>query len=140
MAERELTRLLASLAPTTDTVRYAFVCVAPGTPDPPDLLMRMREVEGDTLILPAESAATKGWPVPTVFRRIVLNVHSDLEAVGMTAAVSARLTQAGIPCNVVAGYHHDHLFVPEALTEPAMAALEALSRDRRAEDAGSSLP
>jgi hypothetical protein len=140
MAERDLTRLLAGLEPVLDPARYAFVCVPAETPDPPDLLMRMREAEGDTLILPASEAVRQGWTADPAFRRIVLSVHSDLEAVGLTAAVSARLTQVGIPANVVAGFHHDHLFVPESLSEPAMAALLALSRDTRAEDAGSRHP
>ena len=34
---------------------------------------------------------------------ISLTVHSDLEAVGLTAAFSTALGQAGVSCNVVAG-------------------------------------
>ena len=43
---------------------------------------------------------------------ITLDVHSSLESVGFLAAVSARLAAAGIPCNAVSAFHHDHLFVP----------------------------
>lgn len=135
--ERDLNRLLAGLAPELDSQAYAFVCVPTDTPTPARAWLRLREAEGDTLILPAEEAHGLGPAHPTVFRRIVLRVHSDLDAVGLTAAVSARLTEADIPCNVVAGFHHDHLFVPAPLAERAMDALRALSHAIRANDAGS---
>jgi hypothetical protein len=59
---------------------------------------------------------------------ITLQVHSALDAVGLTAAVSSALADAGIACNVVAGYHHDHLFVPYERGEEAVAILTALAR------------
>ncbi|HCH64870.1 MAG TPA: acetyltransferase, partial [Deltaproteobacteria bacterium] len=57
---------------------------------------------------------------------ITLTVHSDLQAVGLTAAVASALTAVGVSCNVVAGAHHDHLFVPEGMADRAMAALRDL--------------
>lgn len=54
-------------------------------------------------------------------------VHSSLEAVGMTAAMATALTRAGISANVVAAYHHDHVFVPWTRREDAVAALRALT-------------
>ncbi len=59
--------------------------------------------------------------------RITLNVHSALEAVGLTAAVATALTREGISANVVAAYYHDHIFVPEVDAERALEALRALS-------------
>jgi uncharacterized protein len=67
-------------------------------------------------------------PVAFTAAWITLNVHSDLAAVGLTAAFSGALGQAGISCNVVAGVHHDHLFVPIDQAQRAMEALHALSR------------
>ena len=64
----------------------------------------------------------------TPFARITLTVHSALEGVGLTAAVAGALAQAGIACNVVAGYHHDHLFVPWDRREEALAILQRLSQ------------
>jgi hypothetical protein len=58
---------------------------------------------------------------------LTLDVRSDLAAVGLTAAVSSCLAAEGIACNVLAGLVHDHLLVPEADAERAMAALAALA-------------
>lgn len=55
-------------------------------------------------------------------------MHSALDAVGLTAAVAHELAGAGVSCNVVAGFHHDHLFVPYEVADRAMALLEGLSR------------
>ena len=55
--------------------------------------------------------------------RITLGVLSDLNAVGLIAAVSKRLAQAQIPVNVFSAIHHDHLFVPP---QQASRALELL--------------
>ena len=63
----------------------------------------------------------RGWA------RITLSVHSSLEAVGLTARVSAALAARGISANIVAAVHHDHIFVPWQLREEALAALRELS-------------
>jgi len=55
-------------------------------------------------------------------------VHSALEGVGLTAAVTSALADMGIACNVVAGFHHDHLFVPWQRREEALDALRRLSQ------------
>jgi hypothetical protein len=39
--------------------------------------------------------------------------------------VSARLTDVDISCNVLAGYHHDHLLVPVERVDEAIVALTA---------------
>jgi uncharacterized protein len=51
-----------------------------------------------------------------------------LEAVELTAAVSRALADAGLSCNVIAGFHHDHLFVPYEHADQAVAVLESLAR------------
>lgn len=60
--------------------------------------------------------------------RITLRVHSALDAVGLTASVARELDEADLSCNVVAGFHHDHLFVPYQHTDRAVALLEDLAR------------
>ncbi len=83
----------------------------------------MREAEGVTLILPQAVAAEQGYDTTLTMRLITLNVFSDLEGVGLTAAVAGALTEVDISCNVVAAYHHDHIFVPQEDAERAMEAL-----------------
>ncbi|MGR3452485.1 ACT domain-containing protein [Pseudooceanicola sp.] len=91
----------------------------------PRALAAFREAEGLSLILDEVAARALGAPLDQPMRRITLTVHSALDGIGLTAAVSAELTAAGIPCNVVAALHHDHVFVPAAQAEAALAALRA---------------
>ncbi|GMN03815.1 ACT domain-containing protein [Erythrobacter sp. MTPC3] len=86
----------------------------------------IREEEGTTLICSADQADD----LPG-FARITLKVHSDLKGVGLTAAVSGALAQQGIACNVVAGFHHDHIFVPWERRLEALELLRRLSQDAR---------
>jgi len=86
----------------------------------------VREAEGLTLVLPVEQAAAVGLSGTFRCRQITLRVQSALDAVGLTAAFATALGNEGISCNVVAGFHHDHLFVPVADAERAISALEAL--------------
>ena len=69
---------------------------------------------------------------PGTYARITLEVHSSLEAVGLTAAVSGALTEANLSANVIAGFFHDHLFVQTESALPAMAALKAVSENAAA--------
>ena len=59
----------------------------------------------------------------SVYKLISLNVHSSLDAVGLTAAFSTKLAEKNISANVVAAYYHDHIFVPEEKAEQALAAI-----------------
>jgi hypothetical protein len=110
-------RMVAEMAPQLDARRWAFVLVEDGE-TPTEAFALIREDEGVTAILPGEGGD---------FARITLMVHSALEGVGLTAAVSGALAGAGIACNVVAGFHHDHLFVPWERREEALAVLERLA-------------
>ena len=133
MAESEpvsdLQGMLAGMEPTLREGSYRFV---PHGPDEDfiDLLHRtfamVREDEGMTLVI----RARRDDPGP-LFAAITLQVHSALEGVGLTAAVATALAGADIPCNVIAGYHHDHLFVPWEKREEALGILAQLSLDAR---------
>ena len=125
---RDLSRLLTGMAPQLDPTPWVF-CRAPAgsLPDGLEPVATVREAEGLTAVLAAADAARLGWPAVFAARRIILTVHSDLEAVGFLARVSAVLAESGIPCNVAAGIAHDHLFVPEALAGTALARLESLA-------------
>ncbi len=82
------------------------------------------EDESTTIVLTVDAARRGGLAVPVELAWLTVEVHSSLEAVGLTAAVSARLAARGISCNVLAAYHHDHLLVP---VDRADEAIEALS-------------
>lgn len=125
-----LETLLKSMSPELKAGDFVF-CTLPGSlADYVSLspLASFIEAEGLTLILDAATAAAHGLPASPPYRQITLNVHSSLEAVGLTAAFATTLTQHGISANVVAGYYHDHIFVPTAKAEQALAALQALSQ------------
>jgi hypothetical protein len=94
-------------------------------------LATFRESEGLTLIVEERQAAEANLPVLFRAAWITLTVHSDLQAVGLTAAVAAALADAGIGCNVVAAAFHDHLFVPVEAGERALATLQGLQARRR---------
>jgi uncharacterized protein len=124
-----LKRLLRTLEPMRQPGVYVFASVAEAaTLDGAEVVASIREREGLSLILAEEEAARLG--VTPLFRAawITLTVHSELEAVGLTAAFSTALAEKGISCNVVAGAFHDHLFVPVARAEEALAVLRELQR------------
>jgi hypothetical protein len=128
--ECDLETLLRDLAPVLRSERYVIGSVE-SWPDPlpGGLLATIQEPEGLTVIAPVTEAKELGLDSSVVFRCIRLDVHSSLEAVGLTAAVSTRLARHGISANLLAGAHHDHLLVLEGDAERALLVLEALSSE-----------
>ncbi|HBZ94604.1 MULTISPECIES: ACT domain-containing protein [unclassified Pseudomonas] len=126
--ETDLARLLQSMTPQLNPGQYVFCCVA-AEHDCSGLqpIASLRETEGLSLVLPREVADAHNLSYDYVAAWITLEVHSSLAAVGLTASFSTALAQAGISCNVVAGFHHDHLFVPIERAEKALSTLRALS-------------
>ena len=61
---------------------------------------------------------------------LTVEVRSALDAVGLTARLATALASENIACNVLAGYHHDHLLVPFEMADRAVAVLEALRGSR----------
>ena len=90
-----------------------------------------QEAEGITVIIPRQKADAAALPYSVVCAWITLTVHSSLEAVGLTAAVSKTLTEENISCNVVAAYYHDHIFVPVKDVQRAMTALEKIGETKK---------
>jgi hypothetical protein len=88
----------------------------------------IKENEGTTIILSEKSAKDNNLPYECIFKRITLNVHSSLEAVGLTAAISDKLSEFTISANVVAGYYHDHIFVQKDKAEEAVELLKELGK------------
>jgi hypothetical protein len=85
-----------------------------------------KEDEGTSMILPVELAAESMLNLDHPMRCITLNVFSSLKGVGLTAAVSTALGNNDIPCNMVAAFHHDHVFVPSEMCDRAMEILVSL--------------
>jgi uncharacterized protein len=103
--------MIAGMAPRRQPGRFKFQTIALSETIPTDALGTFREAEGLSVIVPTTemSESALSW--------ITLTVHSALDGVGLTAAVSQALAENGIPCNVVAAAYHDHLFVPERRAE-----------------------
>jgi hypothetical protein len=91
----------------------------------------VREEEGLTAVVKRSDAARLRLPYTFESRLITLSVHSSLEAVGFIAVISRPLAQAGIPCNALAGYCHDHIFVPVDRAEEAMSLLNEIAAGSR---------
>lgn len=127
----DLHTLLREMRPSLHAARFVYSTVALDAASASLILSAQgsfREEEGLTLILEKQAAEAAGLSCGPVMRMITLNVHSALEAVGLTAAISAALTQAEISANVVAAYYHDHVFVPEADAERALQVLHQLTQ------------
>jgi dihydrofolate reductase len=127
----DLAELIRSMRPELLDGECEY-CTVPGAAVPAGLVpvATMSEPEGLTLVLPADEAVSAGLAGSFRCRQITLRVHSALDAVGLTAAVATALAGDNISCNVIAGFHHDHLFVATTDAERAMAALEALAHTR----------
>jgi len=120
--------MIAGMRPALEPGEYVF-CT---TPDEAvaeaagrEAIAFVREAEGLSLILPKGAAERLGFAVDLPMRRIVLAVPSALDGVGLTAAAAGALAAEGLACNVVAAFHHDHLFVVSGTAERALAVLQA---------------
>lgn len=129
--ETDLARLLQNMRPERTPGDYVF-CTVESFERAAALqpVGMFQEKEGMTVILRKQQADELSLPYAAVFAWITLTVHSSLEAVGLTAAVSRALAQAGISCNMVAAFYHDHIFIPAADADRAMEALLALAGGR----------
>ncbi len=92
-----------------------------------DTILLFREEEGNTIVIKKELADSLNLDYSFVASWITLAVYSSLEAVGLTTAFSTALSEAGISCNVVAAFYHDHIFVDKKDAEKAMEILNKFS-------------
>ncbi len=127
VGETDLAVLLRSMRPELLPGDWFFATVEPRAAV--DAAATVREPEGLSVVVDRAEAERLGAATTHAYRWITLRVHSSLEAVGLTAAVSAAFTTHGISCNVIAGAFHDHLLVPAARADDAMRALRELSDD-----------
>ncbi|MFJ1549217.1 ACT domain-containing protein [Streptomyces sp. NPDC088246] len=128
--ERDLRTLLSGMRPELNPGRHVFTTAPDGVmPEGVNPVVTVTEPEGLTMVLPETDAVSAGLRYDYVAGWITLRVHSALDAVGLTAAVSLALTDVGLSCNVVAGFHHDHLFVPYDRAAEAVDVLKALAAE-----------
>lgn len=126
-AETNYSKLIQQMSPRLNEGEYVFASVQSlDGVNLNDVLCTFREKEGVTLILTKAKADTFFLAYENVFSWISLEVHSSLEAVGLTSAFSGELAKYGIACNVVAGYYHDHIFVLKKDTSNALKVLEEM--------------
>lgn len=91
-----------------------------------DCICTFRETEGITIVIPKGKADEEGLTYTYEASWITLNAETDLDMVGLTARFSSALADQGISCNVIAAYHHDHIFVAPSDAENAIRTLESL--------------
>lgn len=121
---RDLAAVLATLTISRRDDAVA-VCAVDEPPDAPVLAM-VEEPGGTTVVVALSDAERLGLTVGLAAVWLTVDVRTALDGVGVTAALSRALADADVACNVLAGFHHDHLLVPAADADRAIAVLEAL--------------
>lgn len=126
--ESDLDRMLAEMTITRRPGRFVVAHVDEPVPLGDGVEVVLREAEAVTVVATVEAAERNGWHYEFEAAWLSLDVHSSLEAVGLTAAFSAALAERNISCNVLAGFFHDHLLVPIERAQDAVDCLTSLSR------------
>ena len=130
---KDLQILLRDMNPELDPQEYIFCLFNKKVTDEIlalDPICIFKEDEAITLVLKKETAEKEGYQYDAVFKRIILNIHSSLEAVGLTAIFSTALAENNISVNVISGYYHDHIFVPNTQASHALQILLNISQDK----------
>lgn len=126
-AIKDLNQLLASMEPVLKEEVFVFATLTASSQLPFDLIeASIKEEEGLSVLVTEKIAHTYGLEAQFRSAWITLNVHSDLAAVGLTAAFASALGEVGLSCNVVAGNYHDHILVPYDKADLAMRTLKGL--------------
>ncbi|GAB3566400.1 ACT domain-containing protein [Spelaeicoccus albus] len=124
--ESDLATLMATMSPQHRPGRFVFATVDT-VPVDAEIFASVLEAEGLSVLVAEDDARRLGLPYSFVAGWITLQVHSALDAVGLTAAVSTALATAEISCNVIAGNYHDHLLVPIDRLDDALGVLRELT-------------
>ena len=124
--EKDLKVLLSNLMPRLLPDTYVFCIIEGGSYGnlgEANPIASFQETEGLSLILSKTDADKHRLKYEGEYKGISLDVHSSLEAVGMTAAIATKLTAHNISANIIAAFHHDHLFIPSKDAEKALDLL-----------------
>lgn len=127
--ETVLEKLIANMEPILNTGDYVYTTLQDLNAVPRSMtIAEVKEKEGITVVISKENADALGLNYAYVAAWITLNIHSSLQAVGLTAAFATELGKHNISCNVIAGYYHDHIFVDKSDAPKAIEALVAMSK------------
>ncbi|WP_165311123.1 ACT domain-containing protein [Vibrio ziniensis] len=123
----DLQQLLRSMQPHLAEEEFVFCSVTGSAEDyfswKP--LAIFYEQEGISLVVTKQTAEENYVEFDNTYKQITLTVHSSLDAVGLTAAVSTKLADHGISANVIAAFYHDHIFVQSRHANKALKLLES---------------
>ena len=89
IGETNLDVLISSLKPHLNDGDYVFYSLQNDDIDFPNYLFFFRENEGMTIVCTKKYADNEGYTYSLTFAWITLEIHSALEAVGLTAAFSS---------------------------------------------------
>ncbi|WP_390912009.1 ACT domain-containing protein [Pseudosulfitobacter sp. SM2401] len=126
--ETNLNTLLGTMSADLIDDLFVFVTLKDRTmPDGLSPRMMFQEAEGITLILTQAQAQAHDLPFEFPCRMITLNIHSALEAVGFIAHIATELAKQDMGVNPVAGFFHDHLFVPDGREQDALTVISKIA-------------
>lgn len=122
--ESDLNKLIKGLSPKLNDGEYVFASIKNiELLNTSEVICTFKEKEGLTLVLERSRADQLGLKYNFIASWITLEVHSSLNAVGLTSLFTTELADNAISCNVIAGYYHDHIFVS---TKDSLKTLEIL--------------
>ena len=128
--EKNISKLIKDMSPKLNKGAYVFCALKKlDAIDRKDTLCEFKEKEGTTIVIEQKKADALNLKYNYVASWITLQVHSSLEAVGLTALFSKELAKHNISCNVIAGYYHDHIFVNKKDADNAMNVLNIISEN-----------
>lgn len=125
--ETDLKYILATLTVSRRPGVFTMVSIPNPVPLGDGVEMVLSETEGTTVVATLDAARRRGWAHDFQGAWLTIDVHSSLEAVGLTRAMAAVLGDANIACNVLAGFYHDHILVPVDRVDEAIAQLTSLA-------------
>lgn len=127
----DLSFLLRNMKPELNEGTYVFCTIAAAAIiEGNDYICLFKEKEGWTVVLEQGVADRLGLTYTFVAAWITLTVHSELSAVGLTAAFAGALADYDISCNVIAAFYHDHIFVAQKDAQTAMQVLLYLQHSK----------
>ena len=129
VGETNLNNLIKNMKPILNDGEYVFASVSSLESIPREItICEIKEREGTTVVLSKKDAEELGLEFEFIASWITLNIHSSLEAVGLTAAFSTALGKRNISCNVIAGFYHDHIFVDKKDKDEVMKVLWEMTK------------